>query len=283
MSTGYIGRHRRLSTTRTLAFRTVTAGVLMGVPILGLATPASAAPDSTWDAVAQCESTGNWAINTGNGYHGGLQFTDSTWAANGGSAYASQAEGATRDQQIAVAENVLASQGWGAWPVCSKQAGATDQGVTPRAQVASSSDTSISNSGNSNSSNSDASNSTSSNSNSSSSTDSSSNSASTSGSDSNSASSTSSVDSSTTVSDTSSSSQSAADSSSSSTQPAAATQSSTPASASDGTYTVQSGDTLFKIAAAQGVAGGWQTLAKANADVISNPDVIYPGQVLRLG
>ncbi|MGI8590057.1 MAG: transglycosylase family protein [Nakamurella sp.] len=278
MSTGYIGRHRRLSTTRTLAFRTVTAGVLMGVPILGLATPASAAPDSTWDAVAQCESTGNWAINTGNGYHGGLQFTDSTWAANGGSAYASQAEGATREQQIAVAENVLASQGWGAWPVCSKQAGATDQGVTPRAQVASSSDTSSSNSGNSNSSNSDASNS-----NSSSSTDSSSNSASTSGSDSNSASSTSSVDSSTTASDTSSSSQSTADSSSSSTQPAAATQSSTPASAPDGTYTVQSGDTLFKIAAAQGVTGGWQTLAKANADVISNPDVIYPGQVLRLG
>ncbi|MDQ2739422.1 MAG: transglycosylase family protein, partial [Actinomycetota bacterium] len=131
MSTGYIGRHRRLSTTRTLAFRTVTAGVLMGVPILGLATPASAAPDSTWDAVAQCESTGNWAINTGNGYHGGLQFTDSTWAANGGSAYASQAEGATRAQQIAVAENVLASQGWGAWPVCSKKAGASGYSASP--------------------------------------------------------------------------------------------------------------------------------------------------------
>ncbi|MEU0937887.1 MULTISPECIES: transglycosylase family protein [unclassified Embleya] len=84
---------------------------------------ASAATSSTWDAVAQCESTGNWGINTGNGFSGGLQFTPSTWNAFGGSQYASSAAQATKDQQIAVAERVLASQGPGAWPVCSQKAG----------------------------------------------------------------------------------------------------------------------------------------------------------------
>jgi resuscitation-promoting factor RpfA len=257
MSTGYIGRHRRLSTTRTLAFRTMTAGVLIGAPIIGLASPASAAPDSTWDAVAQCESTGNWAINTGNGYHGGLQFTDSTWAANGGTAYAAHAEDATRTQQIAVAENVLASQGWGAWPVCSVQAGATGQSVTPRGAVSGAASSNNSSSNNSSSSDSSSSNSSSSNSSSSdsSSSDSSSN-------------------------DSSSSEQASAPAS---TDGSASDQSSAPTSATDGNYTVKSGDTLFKIAAAHGVSGGWSALAKANADIISNPDVIYPGQVIRLG
>lgn len=71
-----------------------------------------------WDAIAQCESGGNWAISTGNGYSGGLQFTSSTWHANGGSG---SAAGASREEQIRVAENVLHSQGIGAWPVCGRR------------------------------------------------------------------------------------------------------------------------------------------------------------------
>jgi hypothetical protein len=80
--------------------------------------PAPTAHD--WAAVALCESSGNWATNTGNGYYGGLQFSPSTWAAFGGTAYAPRADLATRDQQIAVAEKVLAVQGPGAWPTCGR-------------------------------------------------------------------------------------------------------------------------------------------------------------------
>jgi LysM repeat protein len=71
-----------------------------------------------WDAIAACESGGNWSTNTGNGFSGGLQFTQGTWDAYGGGQYASSAAGASRSQQIAVAQRVLASQGIGAWPVC---------------------------------------------------------------------------------------------------------------------------------------------------------------------
>jgi hypothetical protein len=73
-----------------------------------------------WNAVAQCESGGNWSINTGNGYYGGLQFSQSTWDAFGGAGYAARADLATPGQQIAVAEKVLAAQGAGAWPVCGR-------------------------------------------------------------------------------------------------------------------------------------------------------------------
>jgi len=71
-----------------------------------------------WSAIAACESGGNWAANTGNGFYGGLQFTEGTWLANGGGQYAASANLATPAEQIAVAERVLASQGIGAWPVC---------------------------------------------------------------------------------------------------------------------------------------------------------------------
>ncbi|GAA2999202.1 MULTISPECIES: transglycosylase family protein [unclassified Kitasatospora] len=109
----------------------VAGAAVAALPVAGLvtATSASAASVSTWDAVAQCESGGNWAINTGNGFYGGLQFTSSTWAAFGGTAYAPQANQATKAQQIAVAEKVLASQGPGAWPVCSVKAGLTKGGA----------------------------------------------------------------------------------------------------------------------------------------------------------
>lgn len=91
-----------------------------------------AATDGEWDQVARCESGGNWAINTGNGYHGGLQFSPSTWSSNGGGEYAPSAFMATKEQQIAVAERVLARQGKGAWPVCGRGL----SGSTPRNVVA---------------------------------------------------------------------------------------------------------------------------------------------------
>ena len=75
-------------------------------------------PVSAWDQVAQCESGGNWSINTGNGYYGGLQFSQQTWDGFGGQQYAPSADQATKEQQIAVAERVLAQQGPGAWPNC---------------------------------------------------------------------------------------------------------------------------------------------------------------------
>ncbi|GAA2133551.1 hypothetical protein GCM10009760_09880 [Kitasatospora kazusensis] len=123
--------------TRRLIAATGVVGLGLSIPCL-TAGVASAAPVSTWDKVAQCESTGNWSINTGNGFYGGLQFTSSTWAAYGGTQYASQANQATKDQQIAVAEKVLADQGPGAWPVCSIQGGLTKGGAAAQVDTGSS-------------------------------------------------------------------------------------------------------------------------------------------------
>lgn len=78
---------------------------------------------SVWDALAQCESGGDWAINTGNGFSGGVQFMRTTWLGVGGGEFAPDAYLATREQQIAVAKRLLASQGWGAWPGCSSKLG----------------------------------------------------------------------------------------------------------------------------------------------------------------
>jgi len=76
-----------------------------------------------WDAIARCESGNNWAINTGNGFYGGVQFDQNTWERNGGMRYAGRADLATREEQIAIAEVTRARQGWGAWPVCGRGAG----------------------------------------------------------------------------------------------------------------------------------------------------------------
>ncbi|WP_329533817.1 LysM peptidoglycan-binding domain-containing protein [Streptomyces sp. NBC_01450] len=111
------GKRRRSSkATRVAALAGVT-GVAIAAPLMA-AGNASAATTSEWDAVAQCESGGNWSINTGNGYYGGLQFSASTWAAYGGTAYAATADQASRSQQITIGEKVLAAQGKGAWPTC---------------------------------------------------------------------------------------------------------------------------------------------------------------------
>jgi resuscitation-promoting factor RpfA len=168
------------------------AAVSLGV----LAAPASAAAPNDWDAVAACESSGNWAINTGNGYYGGLQFSQSTWAAYGGTEYAPRADLATKAQQIAVAERTLDAQGPGAWPSCGKA-------LNPSAPEAGAA-------------------------------------------------------------------------------PVVAAVAPAPVAAGGGTYTVQAGDTLGRIASAQGVAGGWQALFAANDGQLSSPDRIAVGQVLQL-
>jgi hypothetical protein len=118
-------------TTHDSARRARTAAALAGAVLLaplGLLAAtgnAHAADGGVWDRIAQCESGGNWHINTGNGYYGGLQFAAGTWRAYGGTAYAPTADRASRAQQIAVATRVQQAQGWGAWPVCSVRAGAS--------------------------------------------------------------------------------------------------------------------------------------------------------------
>lgn len=111
------GKHRRPSKATQVAALVGVTGVAVAAPLLTAGT-ASAATTAEWDTVAQCESGGNWSINTGNGFYGGLQFTNSTWAAFGGTAYAPRADLASKAQQIAIAEKVLAGQGKGAWPSC---------------------------------------------------------------------------------------------------------------------------------------------------------------------
>ncbi len=122
------GRHRKPSTSSIGVAKIAVTGAVIGTGSLGMAATAQAATDSEWDTVASCESSGNWAINTGNGYQGGLQFSSSTWLGYGGGQYASAANMATREQQIAIAEKVLAGQGRGAWPVCGRGL----SGPTPR-------------------------------------------------------------------------------------------------------------------------------------------------------
>ena len=114
--------------TFTVIKRAVGLGAALalssGIGLVGVA-PAEAAATTVWDRVAQCESGGNWKINTGNGFYGGVQFAAGTWKAYGGNTYASQAHLATKAEQIAIARRVLAGQGPGAWPVCSRRAGLT--------------------------------------------------------------------------------------------------------------------------------------------------------------
>ncbi|MEU2451453.1 transglycosylase family protein [Streptomyces sp. NPDC012765] len=131
---GVRGRHRRYqpSSINRASLAVTAGGAGIALPLMG-AGVAQAASVDTWNKVAACESTNNWRINTGNGYYGGLQFSQSTWRAFGGAAYAPRADLATKDQQIAVAEKVLKGQGPGAWPNCGKQAGLTRSGPAPAA------------------------------------------------------------------------------------------------------------------------------------------------------
>jgi resuscitation-promoting factor RpfA len=117
----------RTSKARSLLRLAVVGAVAAGAP-LALAGTASAAPQSAWDKLAQCESGGNWSTNTGNGYYGGIQFNTQTWRAMGGSG---MPHTASKAEQIAVAERTLAAQGWNAWPACSRKMGLTGFDAEP--------------------------------------------------------------------------------------------------------------------------------------------------------
>jgi len=136
-STRYQGRHRAPSAPSNLVARSTAGATAIALPIVGFTAlttgTADAATESQWDNVAQCESGGNWHINTGNGYYGGLQFAQGTWVGHGGQNYAARADLATKSEQIAIAEKVLASQGWGAWPVCSQRRGPAIRAEATRA------------------------------------------------------------------------------------------------------------------------------------------------------
>ena len=224
-----------------------------------LAAPASAATAGQWDAVAQCESGGNYAINTGNGFYGGLQFTLSTWAAYGGRG---APQNASRSAQIAVAERVLAGQGKGAWPVCGTGLGAANptpvQAQTRSAPAAPSTRTVPSAPA---------------------------------------ATPTRTVPSAPpsvrvaprvvapSVVGQSSPAPVGREDADADDSTAGAAQATTPSrrSAAARSYVVQSGDTLAKIAAACQVRGGYQAIFALNRGTIKNVNLIYPGETLTLG
>ncbi|WP_066946952.1 transglycosylase family protein [Streptomyces lushanensis] len=243
------GRHRRPSrsvTARYAALAGIT-GAAVAVPLIG-ATSVSAATASEWDRVAQCESGGNWSINTGNGYYGGLQFSSSTWAAYGGTAYAARADLASKSQQIAVAEKVLAGQGKGAWPTC----GVNLSGAAYDGGSADSGSGSNTGSG--------------------------------SGSDSGSASQDQAAPRQAQPQQRTGPAQPKREQA----QPASRGESRTGTGAAtavekgDGEYKVKSGDSLSGIAAAHQVEGGWKKLFELNKDIVRDADLIYPGQRLHL-
>jgi LysM repeat protein len=199
-----MSKHPSMTRARSRSIR--GGAVVLGAAAIGvgmLAAPASAA-EHDWSGVAQCESSGNWSINTGNGYYGGLQFSSPTWLGHGGGEFAPRADLASPAQQIAVAERVLLTQGVGAWPTCGRQLrpGTTAAAATPAPAPA---------------------------------------------------------------------------------PVAAAPAASAPPAqqqAASGTYTVKLGDTLAKIARAQGVDGGWRELWALNRDTVRNPNLIRVGQTL---
>ena len=212
------------STYGTAARRGITLAAVSMAAVALSATSANAAVPahttaSVWDSLAQCESSGNWNTNTGNGYAGGLQFSQSTWAAYGGTGSAANA---SRAQQIAVAEKVQASQGWGAWPACAAKLGLRGGAVAPQSATTSRQPAAVS---------------------------------------------------------------TPAKVPARNVAPKAAVPAPrhvAPVSVSGQTYTIRSGETLSTIAGKLNIAGGWRSLADANAATISNPHLVFPGQVLQL-
>ena len=227
--------------------RTAAALAIGGAVAATMSMPAANAVDgATWDALAQCESGGNWSINTGNGFYGGLQFTQQSW--NGVGMSGSPAT-ATRAQQIEAGERLLAIQGWGAWPACSAKLGLygktgaaptyteptttvaaqsqTQQTYTaPAAQVAPAAPAAQ-------------------------------------------------------AAPVAVEAPAAAPAAPAVEAPVAAAPVAAPKAAA-GTYTVVPGDSLSLIASKLGVAGGYQAIAAANTDIIYNVDLIFPGQVLNI-
>lgn len=246
--------------------RTAAALAIGGAVAATMSMPAANAVDgATWDALAQCESGGNWSINTGNGFYGGLQFTQQSW--NGVGMSGSPAT-ATRAQQIEAGERLLAIQGWGAWPACSAKLGLygktgaaptyteptttvaaqsqTQQTYTapaaqaaPAAPAAQAAPVAVE---------------------------------------------------APAAAPAAPAAQAAPVAVEAPAAPAAAPAVEAPVAAAPvaapkaaaGTYTVVPGDSLSLIAAKLGVAGGYQAIAAANTDIIYNVDLIFPGQVLTI-
>ncbi|MFB6988485.1 transglycosylase family protein [Streptomyces sp. NPDC056230] len=236
------GKHRRPSKAVRVATLAGVAGTAVAVPLMG-ATGASAASVATWDAVAQCESGGNWSINTGNGYYGGLQFSQSSWAAAGGTQYAPRADLATKAQQIATAEKLLAMQGPGAWG-CAGAGNLRNDGVDPGVDTGSSSKTD------------------------SGATQQQSQPAQPKKAERTEAPATNRSDRTTAP---------QAESKKTVTTPTGEK-----VEKGDGEYKVVSGDSLSRIAADHKVKGGWQHLFELNKDIVKDADLIYPGQQLHL-
>ncbi|MFE7429631.1 transglycosylase family protein [Streptomyces sp. NPDC014735] len=238
------GKHRRPSKAVRVATLAGVAGSAVAVPLMG-ATGASAASVATWDAVAQCESGGNWSINTGNGYYGGLQFSQSSWAAAGGLKYAPRADLATKAQQIATAERLLDMQGPGAWG-CASAGNLRNDNVDPGV------DTSSKSSGTAKKQSTQAAPKQQAQP----------------------------KEVERAEAPASRSDRPAAPRTES--KKTVTTPTGKKVKKGDGEYKVASGDSLSKIAAAHGVEGGWQRLFELNKDIVENADLIYPGQQLHL-
>ncbi|MGW1076248.1 transglycosylase family protein [Streptomyces sp. NPDC002537] len=240
------GKHRRPSKAVRIVTLAGVTGAAVAAPLM-IATSANAASVSTWDKVAQCESGGNWSINTGNGYYGGLQFSQSSWNAAGGQAYASRADLATKSQQIAVAEKLLAMQGPGAW-------GCAVPGMTTGGSGADvdTSGSSKSDRGTSTKSHADRSE----------------------------------RQTAPKKSTPKHAAPQAQSSDEDETEAPAPKQTAPkhaapkPVKQGDGDYEVKEGDTLAKIAEAKKVKGGWEKLYELNKSVVDNADLIFPGQKL---
>lgn len=234
--------------------RTAAALAIGGVAAATMSMPAANAVDgATWDALAQCESGGNWSINTGNGFYGGLQFTQQSW--NGVGMSGSPAN-ATRAQQIEAGERLLAIQGWGAWPACSAKlglygkTGAAPTYTEPTTTVAAQSQTQQTYTAPA-----------------------------------------AQAAPAAPAAPAAQAAAPAAEAPAAQAAPAAEAPAAAPAAQAPvvatpkvaaGTYTVVPGDSLSLIASKLGVAGGYQAIAAANTDIIYNVDLIFPGQVLNI-
>ena len=242
--------------------RTAAALAIGGVAAATMSMPAANAVDgATWDALAQCESGGNWSINTGNGFYGGLQFTQQSW--NGVGMSGSPAN-ATRAQQIEAGERLLAIQGWGAWPACSAKlglygkTGAAPTYTEPTTTVAAQSQTQQTYTAPA----------------------------------AQAAPAAPAAQAAPAAVEAPVAAPAAQAAPAAVEAPAAAPAApavEAPAAApvaapkaAAGTYTVVPGDSLSLIASKLGVAGGYQAIAAANTDIIYNVDLIFPGQVLNI-
>ena len=231
--------------------RTAAALAIGGAVAATMSMPAANAVDgATWDALAQCESGGNWSINTGNGFYGGLQFTQQSW--NGVGMSGSPAT-ASRAQQIEAGERLLAIQGWGAWPACSAKlglygkTGAAPTYTEPTTTVAAQSQTQQTYTAP--------------------------------------AAQAAPAAPAAQAAPAAVEAPAAAPAAPAVEAPAAAAPAAAPVAAPKAaadTYTVVPGDSLSLIAAKLGVAGGYQAIAAANTDIIYNVDLIFPGQVLTI-